>query len=89
MIILVGVQGGKLVSGGVGHWIVVEDVNPAGNSGWVRFGHSSNRQDQHLEGDKPILYEQILTYEEFIATIENPGIGNSVDYHGIWFSSND
>jgi hypothetical protein len=89
LVMLAGVQGGKLVSGGVGHWIVVEDVNPAGNSGWVRIWHSSNRQDQPLEKDDPILYEQILTYEEFMGTIENPGMGNSVDYHGIWISSND
>ena len=48
-------------------------------------GIPHNRQAQSLEGEDPIQYEQILTYEEFIAKIENTGMGNSVQLSSIRF----
>jgi hypothetical protein len=85
-VVLVGVNGdGDLVAGHVGHWVLVEDVVPAGNSGWVRVWHSYIPNDPvAIAEGEPIIYEQIYTFEEFEASWGDPGEGNSSRFSGFW-----
>jgi len=78
-------QEGRLIAGGAGHWALVEDVVPAGNSGWVRVWHSYITNDKNLiDQGEPIIYGQVYTFEELLAAWGEPGEGNSSRYSGFW-----
>ena len=72
---------GRLVAGGKGHWALIEEVAPAGNSGWVRVMQSHIIQTGE---EPPWIFEEVYTFDEFQASWGNPGEGNSSRFSGFW-----
>ena len=88
---LIGLVGASSTSGnlnpnGVGHYVVVEEVMPAGNDGWVRLSNSLIPQDQPPPGVEPVAkIEIVVRYSDFMSAWLDPGPDNpGTDFAGIW-----
>jgi len=91
LIALVGASSttGNLNPNGVGHYVVVEEVRPAGNDGWVRISNSLIRQDQSSPGVEQVMkIETVVRYSDFMCAWLDPGPDNpNTDFAGIWADS--